>query len=166
MPAVGLPGASFPIHPLYFPRGQSTVDQRMNFGLLGASASQLPFAFPSNWLLGSGGVDKSRSPSSSSWHSLATQTSGFLFANNFQMFPKGWRNGDWICNCGFHNYANRTQVFICCTTSILFYFYQLSIFFNVYTSSIICFIFYLQCKKCDASAPPGMFYSYQLPSFC
>ncbi|KAJ0098037.1 hypothetical protein Patl1_29081 [Pistacia atlantica] len=19
---------------------------------------------------------------------------------------KGWRNGDWICNCGFHNYSS------------------------------------------------------------
>ncbi|KAA8547476.1 hypothetical protein F0562_003660 [Nyssa sinensis] len=25
------------------------------------------------------------------------------------MVPNGWRNGDWICNCGFHNYSSRAQ---------------------------------------------------------
>ncbi|XP_006846750.3 uncharacterized protein LOC18436532 [Amborella trichopoda] len=25
------------------------------------------------------------------------------------MFPKGWRNGDWMCSCGFHNYSSRAQ---------------------------------------------------------
>ncbi|RVX16497.1 hypothetical protein CK203_006053 [Vitis vinifera] len=30
-------------------------------------------------------------------------------ANQLLMVPKGWRNGDWICNCGFHNYSSRAQ---------------------------------------------------------
>lgn len=109
MPAFGLPGASYPIRSIYFPRGQGTVDQRVNFGLLGSAGLQLSLPFASNWLLGQAGADKLRSPGSSSWPLPGTQTPSFLFANNPQMFPKGWRNGDWICNCGFHNYANRTQ---------------------------------------------------------
>uniref|UniRef100_A0A7N0UBM3 RanBP2-type domain-containing protein n=2 Tax=Kalanchoe fedtschenkoi TaxID=63787 RepID=A0A7N0UBM3_KALFE len=112
MPAVGLPGASFPTHPPYFSRGQGTMDQRMNFGFFGTAALQHTLPFTPNWPLGLGGPDKFRSPASSAWPLPGTQTSGFPYANNTnypQMVPKGWRNGDWICNCGFHNYSSRTQ---------------------------------------------------------
>ncbi|CAM8921775.1 unnamed protein product [Rhodiola kirilowii] len=108
----GLPGASFPTHPPYYSRGQGTMDQRMNFGLMGAAALQHPFPFASNWPLGLGGVDKFRSSASSGWTVPGAQISGFPYENNMnypQMFPKGWRNGDWICSCGFHNYTSRTQ---------------------------------------------------------
>lgn len=25
------------------------------------------------------------------------------------VLPNGWRAGDWICNCGFHNYSSRAE---------------------------------------------------------
>jgi len=41
------------------------------------------------------------------------QSSGWPFGNGnpnqFLGVPKDWRNGDWLCSCGFHNYSSRTQ---------------------------------------------------------
>ncbi|GMH06537.1 hypothetical protein Nepgr_008377 [Nepenthes gracilis] len=36
--------------------------------------------------------------------------------NPFSALPKGWRNGDWLCNCGFHNYSSRTECKKCNAT--------------------------------------------------
>ncbi|XP_035818780.1 uncharacterized protein [Zea mays] len=41
------------------------------------------------------------------------QSSGWPFGNGnpnqFLGVPKDWRNGDWFCSCGSHNYSSRTQ---------------------------------------------------------
>ncbi|XP_010526796.1 PREDICTED: calpain-15 [Tarenaya hassleriana] len=41
-----------------------------------------------------------------------SQSSALLAYSNTAsqaLVPKGWRNGDWFCRCGFHNYSSRLQ---------------------------------------------------------
>ncbi|TMW85253.1 hypothetical protein EJD97_023436, partial [Solanum chilense] len=38
------------------------------------------------------------------------QTPGVPYASQTSQLlpvPNGWRNGDWLCSCGFHNYSSR-----------------------------------------------------------
>ena len=88
MPAI--PGSSLPTYPNYFAR-----DQKMNVGLMGNSPLQHSLHLPSPWSLG-----------------LALN-SGIPYLNPINqllVIPKGWRKGDWLCSCGFHNYSSRAQV--------------------------------------------------------
>nr|GME08661.1 ranBP2-type zinc finger protein At1g67325 [Ipomoea batatas] len=39
-------------------------------------------------------------------------------ANQLLAVPKGWRHGDWICKCGFHNYSSRAQCKRCNAVSM------------------------------------------------
>lgn len=106
MPAIAMPGASLPTYPHYFARGQGGPDQKMNVGLLGNGAYQQSLPLSSNWSVG--GTDR-----------YGFQPSGHPYTNNanqFPMVPKGWRNGDWICNCGFHNYSSRAECKKCNAT--------------------------------------------------
>uniref|UniRef100_A0A5B7A2G3 RanBP2-type domain-containing protein n=1 Tax=Davidia involucrata TaxID=16924 RepID=A0A5B7A2G3_DAVIN len=103
MPAIAMPGASLPSHPHYFARAQGELEQKMNIGLLGNGALQQSLPLSSNW----SGVQPA-----STWPLGGNQSSGLPYANQTHpllMVPQGWRIGDWICNCGFHNYSSRAQ---------------------------------------------------------
>jgi hypothetical protein len=48
----------------------------------------------------------------STWPLGGNQISGLSYANPpnqppLASIPKGWQNGDWLCNRGFHNYSSR-----------------------------------------------------------
>lgn len=104
MPALAMPGASLQTHPHYFARVQGIQHQRLNLGSLGnGGALQHSLPLSPNWLLG--GADKFGGQPASTW------PLGPTYANQASqvIVPKGWRNGDWICACGFHNYSSRAQ---------------------------------------------------------
>jgi len=82
MPAIAMPGV--------FVGGQGGLQPRM--GLLGSSTFQQSLPPSSVWPLGA----------------FASNTNNLL---QLSSVPKDWRNGDWICNCGFHNYSSRAQVY-------------------------------------------------------
>ncbi|TXG59781.1 hypothetical protein EZV62_014354 [Acer yangbiense] len=106
MPAIAMPGASLPTYSHYFARAPGGLEQNMNIGLFGNGALQQPHPLSSNWLGGNEGH------SSSSWPLAGIAGSGLSYENPADHPPsvvKGWRNGDWICNCGFHNYSSRAQ---------------------------------------------------------
>lgn len=98
MPALAMPGASLQTHPHYFARLQGLQHQRLN-GVL-----QQPIPLSPNWLLG---VPDKFGVTASTWPMGPTNT--VPYANQVSQVPKGWRNGDWICTCGFHNYSSRAQ---------------------------------------------------------
>ncbi|KAK3022224.1 hypothetical protein RJ639_047770 [Escallonia herrerae] len=128
MPAIAGPGASLPTHPHYFARTQGGHEQKMNLGYLSNGALQQSLPLSSTWPLGGAenygvqSADKYGVQTASSWP-LGNHSNGVPYPSqsNQLMVSKGWRNGDWLCNCGFHNYASRAQ-----------------------------------CKKCNASMPPGV----------
>lgn len=108
MPAIAIPGASLPTHPNYFARAHGGVEQRLNIGLLGNEALQQQHPFSSNWSLGEAG--KYESQPADRYRLL--QIPGVPYAsqtNQLLPLPNGWRNGDWLCSCGFHNYSSRAQ---------------------------------------------------------
>ncbi|PSS21356.1 Zinc finger, RanBP2-type protein [Actinidia chinensis var. chinensis] len=88
MPAIAMPGASLPTHQHHFARAQGVPEQNMNIGLLSNGVQP---------------VDKYGIQQISAWPLGGNNSSGL------PSVPKGWRNGDWICNCGFHNYSSRAQ---------------------------------------------------------
>ncbi|XP_077219549.1 zinc finger (Ran-binding) family protein isoform X2 [Tasmannia lanceolata] len=105
MPAIAMPGASLSTYGHYFARAQGGPGFKMNIGTPGNS---LPAN--SNWSFG--GADRFGLHSSSGWPFVGSNGGGFPYPNNANqllMVPKGWRNGDWLCNCGFHNYSSRAQ---------------------------------------------------------
>lgn len=111
MPAVALPGgASLPTYSHYFARPQGGVlDLKMNVGMMGNGAPQQPL--PLNWSIP--GADKYGVHPASTWSLVGNQNAGLLYANppnQLLSAPNGWRSGDWLCGCGFHNYSSRTQV--------------------------------------------------------
>ncbi|KAL4582698.1 hypothetical protein LXL04_007256 [Taraxacum kok-saghyz] len=95
--------AALPAHAMpYFPQ----QDHRFNMGLLSANGG-LPLN--PNWLLQ--GNDKYGLPTAISWGlggNSNSHNTPHPYVNQV-MVQKGWRNGDWICACGFHNYASRAQ---------------------------------------------------------
>ncbi|KAL3372772.1 hypothetical protein AABB24_005014 [Solanum stoloniferum] len=107
MPAIAIPGASLPSHTNYFARTQGGMEQRLNIGFLGHGAlQQLPLS--SNWSLGEAGQYQSQPAD----RYRLLQTPGVSYAsqtNQLLPVPNGWRNGDWLCSCGFHNYSSRAQ---------------------------------------------------------
>ncbi|XP_057469996.1 RNA-binding protein involved in heterochromatin assembly dri1-like [Actinidia eriantha] len=110
MPAIAMHGASLPTHPYYFARAQGGLEQNINIGLLGTGALQQSLPVSSNWSLG--GADKCGIQHASTWSLGGNNSSGLPYNNQatqLLLVPKGWRNGDWICNCGFHNYSSRAQ---------------------------------------------------------
>ncbi|XP_076910360.1 uncharacterized protein LOC143567972 [Bidens hawaiensis] len=101
MPAFAIPGASLQTHPHYFARVQH---QRLS---LGNGALQHPLPLNPNWLLW--GPDKFGGQQAPTWP--LGPTNAVPYANQVSQVvgSKGWRNGDWICTCGFHNYSSRAQ---------------------------------------------------------
>ena len=115
MPAIAMPGASLPTYAHYFARAQGGPEQKMNFGLMGNGALQQPLPLSSTWSVG--GPDKYGGQPAPTWPLGGNPSPALPFpnhANQLLMVPKGWRNGDWICNCGFHNYSSRAQVYPSC----------------------------------------------------
>ncbi|KAL2520391.1 zinc finger (Ran-binding) family protein [Forsythia ovata] len=113
MPALAIPGASVPTHANYFASAQGGLDQNVNVGSL-----QQSLALSSSWSIG--GLDKYGGEptniyglqTASTWPLIGNNISGVPFAsqtNQLSMVPNGWRSGDWICPCGFHNYSSRVQ---------------------------------------------------------
>lgn len=112
MSAIAMPGVSLPTYPRHFARAQGGLDPNMNIGLIGNSASfQQPLHLNRNWHVG--GADKHGLQPIFSWPMGGP--SGLPYANLSNQsltMSKGWRNGDWLCNCGFHNYSSRAQVLL------------------------------------------------------
>ncbi|KAI3989487.1 hypothetical protein MKX01_022762 [Papaver californicum] len=111
MPAIAMPRASLPTYAHQFVRAQpqGELALKMNLGITGNSALQRPLPFNPNWLLG--GVDKYGLQPASAWPFVGSSNAGFPLVNavNPLIVPKGWRSGDWVCDCGFHNYSSRAQ---------------------------------------------------------
>ncbi|KAL3614639.1 hypothetical protein CASFOL_041396 [Castilleja foliolosa] len=115
MPAVAIPGASVPTHPTYFARAQGGMGQVLNVG-----TAQQSMCLSSSWP-GGGTVQYRNQPTdplglqpASNWPLGDGGISGILYARYSNQFPpvangNGWRTGDWMCNCGFHNYSSRAQ---------------------------------------------------------
>jgi hypothetical protein len=105
MPAMQMAGMAMPAYASYMARLQSLAASasgfKMNFGMAGNAALQQQLLASANWQYGMAGR-------------YGMQPSGWQFGNNntnqFQGVPKDWRDGDWLCSCGFHNYSSRTEV--------------------------------------------------------
>ncbi|XP_056176493.1 RNA-binding protein involved in heterochromatin assembly dri1 isoform X1 [Syzygium oleosum] len=112
MPAVAMPGASLPTYSNYFARSRGGLEQNMNLGLglMGSDAFKQSLPLNSSWSFGEAGNYEIQA---SVWSLGANSNNpGHPFANPISQYPsvpKGWRNGDWICHCGFHNYSSRSQ---------------------------------------------------------
>ncbi|KAG4939197.1 hypothetical protein AAZX31_16G115600 [Glycine max] len=110
MPAIAMTGASFPTYSHYFSRAPGVPEQKMNIGLLGNGAPSQSLHLNSNWPVP--GADKYGVQPLSIWlpgGNYGTVHHHENSTNQNLSVPKGWRNGDWICNCGFHNYSSRSQ---------------------------------------------------------
>ncbi|KAM0825873.1 hypothetical protein ACQ4PT_069256 [Festuca glaucescens] len=100
MPAMG---GLLPAYADYMARVQQieNAGYKMNFGMPGNSALQQQLLAHANWQYGMAGRYGMQS---SAWQFGGNST------NQFQGgAPKDWRDGDWLCSCGFHNYSSRTQ---------------------------------------------------------
>uniref|UniRef100_A0A1D1YPF7 RanBP2-type zinc finger protein At1g67325 n=1 Tax=Anthurium amnicola TaxID=1678845 RepID=A0A1D1YPF7_9ARAE len=117
MPALAMPGSSLP-YAHHFARAQGVLGLKTNFGMAGSSVLHQSLAPNSNWPYGS--ADKYELQSVCSWPSTGNVNGVFPYTNNTSHLlgvPKGWRIGDWICNCGFHNYSSRAQCKKCSAPS-------------------------------------------------
>ncbi|KAF9620803.1 hypothetical protein IFM89_014740 [Coptis chinensis] len=112
MPAIAMPGASLQSYAHYFARAQGAPvgGLRMNMGMAPNSAFQQSLPLNSTWSLG--GADRYGLQTGATWPlGGGSSSSGFSHINNTNSLaiPSGWRTGDWICNCGFHNYSSRGE---------------------------------------------------------
>ncbi|XP_042030651.1 uncharacterized RNA-binding protein C17H9.04c-like [Salvia splendens] len=115
MPAVAIPGASVPTHPTYFARARGGMEQMVNVGSIHPSIS-----LNSDWSVG-GANQYGNQPSDlygllsvSNWPLRGDSISGLSYSSQANLLPpapngNGWRSGDWMCTCGFHNYSSRLQ---------------------------------------------------------
>ncbi|GAV74340.1 zf-RanBP domain-containing protein [Cephalotus follicularis] len=102
MPAIAMTGASLPSYSQYFASAQGRSER-----LVGNSALQQSLPLISNWSVGGAGVQPS-----SNWPLGGNLGAGLPYANptnHTVSVPKEWRNGDWVSNCGFHNYLSRLE---------------------------------------------------------
>ncbi|XP_010935042.1 uncharacterized protein [Elaeis guineensis] len=109
LPAIAMPGVSLSTYAQCFAGVQGLHGSKMNFGITSNSAIH---SFPpsSDWSYG--GPDGYGLQSAPSWSLNDSSGSEYSYASNrkqLPVVPKGWRDGDWICDCGFHNYSSRTQ---------------------------------------------------------
>ncbi|KAL9272963.1 hypothetical protein AKJ16_DCAP20269 [Drosera capensis] len=98
MPAIAVPGV--------YPRlpSQGVLQQ----SLIDGFRSQFPLN--SSWpVSGSDGYGTTAAPSSLPGGSNTGDFTYLGTINRASPVPKGWRNGDWLCTCGFHNYSSRTE---------------------------------------------------------
>ncbi|XP_019182995.1 PREDICTED: uncharacterized protein LOC109177943 isoform X2 [Ipomoea nil] len=118
MPAISIPGATLPTHSNYFSGVQGALQQNTHIGFIGNGAIQQSLPLTSHWSLGAGDKFGSQPADhygvhpASRWPLVGNNISGVPYAdqaNQLLAVPKGWRHGDWICKCGFHNYSSRAQ---------------------------------------------------------
>lgn len=120
MPAIAISGAHLPTYDHYFARMHGPLGMKMNYGISGNSPLQ--HLIPPNPSWSFGGPDKY---GFQSWPLAGSSSNAFSYpgnANQLPDVPKGWRDGDWLCNCGFHNYSSRSEVLLyphCCFSSFL-----------------------------------------------
>ncbi|OIV93944.1 hypothetical protein TanjilG_05647 [Lupinus angustifolius] len=110
MPAMAMTAASFPNYLNYFARASGGPEHKMNIGLIGNGAPSHSFHLNSNWPVT--GTDKYGVHPVSVWLPGGNYSSGVPYENSPNQnpsVPNGWRSGDWICNCGFHNYSSRSK---------------------------------------------------------
>ena len=86
LPAMALPGAAMAAPTFTYDslRGSGGLGLGLNAGTTLLRSTQSSWPFSSSTLLGGGGT---------------------LGGNNLS-----WRQGDWVCMCGFHNYSSRSMV--------------------------------------------------------
>ncbi|XP_031389263.1 uncharacterized RNA-binding protein C17H9.04c [Punica granatum] len=105
LPAIAMAGASLPTYSHYFARVQEVLGRKMEVGAMGSGDLQeVP--------LNSSAREFDNYGAQSPRLLGGNLNAGLPFPNPFNQLPpglKGWRNGDWICRCGFHNYSSRTQ---------------------------------------------------------
>lgn len=110
LPAIAMHGLSLPAnYAHYFARSaQELAGLKMNYLALQQSLLQQN----PNWLYG--GFSRYGLQSTPDWtFSGSSSSAGFSSSGNRNQLPtvlNGWRDGDWICKCGFHNYSSRTEV--------------------------------------------------------
>ena len=110
MPALAMPGSSLLTNAHYTGMLQGLYGSQMNSALSGNPAIQslLPSSSWSSWENNKFGMQSALN------YSFTQNSRGqYLFSGNPSELlpaPKDWRYGDWICNCGFHNYSSRTEV--------------------------------------------------------
>ncbi|OAY79364.1 hypothetical protein ACMD2_17497, partial [Ananas comosus] len=109
LPAIAMHGLSLPAnYAHYFARSaQELAGLKMNYLALQQSLLQQN----PNWLYG--GFSRYGLQSTPDWtFSGSSSSAGFSSSGNRNQLPtvlNGWRDGDWICKCGFHNYSSRTE---------------------------------------------------------
>ncbi|XP_009418703.2 uncharacterized protein LOC103998833 isoform X1 [Musa acuminata AAA Group] len=109
MPALAMPGSSLLTNAHYTGMLQGLYGSQMNSALSGNPAIQslLPSSSWSSWENNKFGMQSALN------YSFTQNSRGqYLFSGNPSELlpaPKDWRYGDWICNCGFHNYSSRTE---------------------------------------------------------
>ncbi|XP_026663075.2 uncharacterized protein LOC103714055 isoform X2 [Phoenix dactylifera] len=109
LPAIAMPGVTLPTYAQYFAMIHGPPGSKMNFGITSNPAIH-PLPPSSDWSYRE--PDRYRLQSASSWSLSGNSGSEYSDASNrnqLPVVPNGWRSGDWICNCGFHNYSSRTQ---------------------------------------------------------
>ncbi|WOK92887.1 nuclear pore complex protein [Canna indica] len=109
MPAIAMPGPTLPAYAHYFAMLQGLYGSPMNSALNGDPAIQslLP---SSSWSFG--GKSKHGMEMALSYPLSQNIRGDYSFTSNTNQIlpaPKGWRNGDWICDCGYHNYSSRSE---------------------------------------------------------
>ncbi|KAL0332729.1 UNVERIFIED_CONTAM: hypothetical protein Scaly_2174400 [Sesamum calycinum] len=120
MPAVAIPGASVPTHPTYFARAQGG-------GMMTLGALHPSMSLSSSWPLG--GTDQYGNQPTGPYGLQPTSNwppgsiSDISYASQKAQLPpvsngNGWRTGDWMCTCGFHNYSSRVQQKVQCPQPI------------------------------------------------
>ncbi|CAL9750551.1 unnamed protein product [Musa acuminata subsp. burmannicoides] len=103
MPAISMPAASLLTYAHYFATLQGLYGSQMNSALSGSPPIQslLPNL---SWPLGENSKYGLQS-------ALSCPLTQYSRSNTSQLLPapRGWRNGDWMCDCGFHNYSSRSE---------------------------------------------------------
>ncbi|CAH9064999.1 unnamed protein product [Cuscuta europaea] len=102
MPAMSIHGSTLTTHPNYFSGVQGGLLQS-SIGFMGNGAVQHAPPLTSHWSSLAPG-DHYGVQSASGWTLAGNNSSGVPYTA-----PNGWRHGDWICKCGFHNYSSRAQ---------------------------------------------------------
>lgn len=137
MPAVAIPGASVATHPTYFSMAHGGREQMVNVGSLQPSLS-----LSSSWRLGGADqygnqyTDPYGLQPTSNWSLGGNNIPGVPYARQINQLPmvpndNGWRTGDWMCTCGFHNYSSRVQVHLLGSTILLLLFFYIQYILSI-----------------------------------
>ncbi|XP_074578457.1 uncharacterized protein LOC141834954 [Curcuma longa] len=107
MPAIALPGSILPAYAHYISMLQGLYGSQTAF--TGNQAIQ-PLLPSSSWPLGAENkLGMQMAPNFSSIQNVRGEYPFSSTTSQLLPTPKGWRSGDWICDCGFHNYSSRFE---------------------------------------------------------